>query len=75
MSEGGDIAYRIYRKCPLEEGVAELIPLHRVDSHLIMEQGEIACDAIGMCKFQTSVVYISCPNANMFLKMTYNNDI
>jgi len=56
MTEGGDIAYRIYRKCPLEEGVTELVPMHRVDSHLIMEQGEIACDSIGMCRVSLEYV-------------------
>jgi len=57
MTEGGDIAYRIYRKCP-EEGVVELVPLHRVASHLNIESDEIVCDKIGLCVYIFSL-YIS----------------
>ena len=57
MTEGGDIAYRIYRQCPLEDEVVELLPLHRVDSHLMMEEGEIVCDIIGQCIKHSKVLY------------------
>ena len=49
MSEGGDIGFHIYYKDP-KEGEVDLIPLHRVESHLVMEEGEISCENLGDCK-------------------------
>ena len=49
MTEGGDLAYRVYRKDP-ETGTGEqIIPHSRVESNLYMEEGEIICDTIGKC--------------------------
>ena len=49
MTEGGDISYRIYRKCDAESDADELVPLHRVASNFHIESGEILCDKIGQC--------------------------
>ncbi len=49
MTEGGDLAYRVYKK-DLETKTSELIiPHSRVESNLYMEEGEIVCDTIGKC--------------------------
>lgn len=57
MTEGGEIAYRIYRE-NLEEGKADLIPLDRVESHLFMEEGQLVCDVPGTCNIYTFFPYI-----------------
>jgi len=49
MTEGGDLRYRIFYKS--YEGVIEdLVPLDRVESHLVMEDGVIICELPGKCK-------------------------
>lgn len=48
MTEGGDVKFRIYDKD--SKGSDDLIPHCRVDSHLIMEEGQITCDQPGNCK-------------------------
>lgn len=48
MSEGGDLAYRIFYKT--QTGTMEdLVPLDRVDSHLRFEEGQITCENTGKC--------------------------
>lgn len=47
MSEGGDIGFCVSFKN--SETVVDLLPRDRVDSHLIMEEGQIICDQIGKC--------------------------
>lgn len=49
MTEGGDIGFRLYFKDPNGD-IVDLIPLSRVDSHLVMEYGEITCDQSGKCE-------------------------
>ena len=49
MSENGDIAYRVYHKCP-SKGETELLPLQRVDSHRMMQKYEATCSSLGECK-------------------------
>ena len=50
LTEGGDISYRIYcKKRGDESSIIELMPLDRVERHLIMEEGQIICDQIGKC--------------------------
>lgn len=49
MTEGGDIGFRIYYKDPNDVTV-DLIPLSRVESQLVMEEGEIVCVYVGKCK-------------------------
>lgn len=48
MTEGGDIAFRVYSKDVKGDG--DLVPLCRVDSHLTMEEGQVTCDQPGKCK-------------------------
>lgn len=48
MTEGGDIGFRVYYKDP-EEGVVDLVPLDRIESHLVIEEGEIICNKTGKC--------------------------
>lgn len=48
MSEGGDIAFHVSRESPDE--VVDLVPHGRIDSHLVIEEGQIVCDCIGKCK-------------------------
>ncbi len=50
MSEGGDIAFRVSMKDKVGEGVVDLVPLERIESHLVMEEGQIKVDAVGICK-------------------------
>ena len=49
MTEGGDIGYRIY--CKTDQGVVDLVPLERVESHLFMEEGQLVCDRVGTCNY------------------------
>ncbi|XP_046633840.1 SEC14-like protein 2 isoform X1 [Daphnia pulicaria] len=42
MTEGGDIGFRVYYKSD-EEGIVDLVPLSRIESHLVMEEGEFIC--------------------------------
>ncbi len=49
MTEGGDLAYRVYRKSP-EDGTVDLVPHSRVESHLYIEEGQILCESTGKCK-------------------------
>nr|CAH0109450.1 unnamed protein product [Daphnia galeata] len=41
MTEGGDIKYRIYNKN--SNVTNDFVPLSQVDSHMVMEEGEIIC--------------------------------
>jgi hypothetical protein len=45
MTDGGDIAFRIYNK-----NSEDIVPMNRVDSHIIMEEGQVTCDEPGQCK-------------------------
>ncbi len=48
MTEGGDIGFRVYYKD--SEGVAEdLVPFARIESHLVIEEGEFVCNRAGKC--------------------------
>ena len=49
MSEGSDIAYRVFHKCPTK-GETDLVPLQRVDSHRLMQIYETTCKSLGECK-------------------------
>lgn len=48
MTEGGDIGFRVYYKDP-QDGVVDFIPLDRIESHLVTEEGEIICEKSGKC--------------------------
>ena len=48
MTEGGDISYRIYCKNSAD-GLVDLVPLDRVESHLLIEEGQITCTIPGKC--------------------------
>lgn len=47
-SEEGDVAFAVYRKTGNE--LTPLVPHDRVDCHISAEEGEIQCDAPGLCK-------------------------
>lgn len=49
MTEGGDIKYRVYNK-NVDTTNYDLVPLSQVDSHLVMEEGEIIIYEPGQCK-------------------------
>ncbi|XP_046460824.1 SEC14-like protein 2 [Daphnia pulex] len=51
MTEGGDIRYRVYIK-KSKGNVVDVIPLDRVDSHLMMEEGQFTCDEPGKYVFE-----------------------
>ena len=51
LTEGGDIAFRIYRKRAEEK--TDVLPKERVESHLIMEEGDLFCDQPGTCMYST----------------------
>lgn len=51
MTEGGDISYRVYTKNN-KNNSDDLVPHCRVDSHLVMEEGQISCDQPGKCKLK-----------------------
>nr|CAH0107616.1 unnamed protein product [Daphnia galeata] len=42
MTEGGDIGFRVYYKSA-EDGTVDLIPLSRVESHLVTEECDFIC--------------------------------
>ncbi|KAI9561273.1 hypothetical protein GHT06_012229 [Daphnia sinensis] len=50
MTEGGDIGFRVYSKD--SKGHNDLIPPCRVDSHLVMEEGQIICNQPGNYVFE-----------------------
>jgi hypothetical protein len=50
MTEGGDIGFRIYHVNGSKEDIVEVVPVSRIESHLVMEEGEIICDYIGKCE-------------------------
>lgn len=50
MTEGGDIGFRVYCKNK-EEGTVELVPFDRIESHLVMEEGELICSSAGKCMY------------------------
>lgn len=51
MTEGGDIGFRVCSKNP-DGSTVDLIPLSRVESHLVMEEGEIVCVNAGKCNIK-----------------------
>ena len=56
MTEGGDIGFRVYhvstasQNSSSKEEIVELVPVSRIESHLVMEEGEIICDYVGKCE-------------------------
>ena len=48
MSEGGDLSYRIFYKSK-DDVVENLVPLDRVESHILMEDGVLVCEQAGKC--------------------------
>ena len=54
MSEGGDIGFSVYYKST-EDGTVDLIPLSRVESHLVTEEGEFICVNPGKCKYNSKL--------------------
>jgi hypothetical protein len=48
MTEGGDIGFRVYYKSS-DKDTDDLVPLSRIESHLIMEEGEFICANPGQC--------------------------
>ncbi|XP_057372737.1 SEC14-like protein 2 [Daphnia carinata] len=50
MTEGGDIGFRVYSKD--SKGRNDLIPPCRVDSHLVMEEGQVICNQPGNYVFE-----------------------
>lgn len=47
MSEGGDIGFRVYCKSSDED----LVPLVRIESNLVAEDGHAVCEQVGECKY------------------------
>ena len=52
MTDAGDIAFRVFTKD------AELLPTNKVESHLVMEEGEICCESKGECKSSSKAKYM-----------------
>ncbi|XP_046633787.1 SEC14-like protein 2 [Daphnia pulicaria] len=52
MTDGGDIGFRI-----LNKNAEEIVPLNRVDSHIIMEEGQVTCNEPGQYVFQFDNTY------------------
>ena len=53
ITEDADISFGIY--CPPttnNDEELEVVPRTRVDSHLLMEEGEIYCSHLGTCKLR-----------------------
>lgn len=46
ITEGGDIGFRVYYKNP-KEGNIDLVPLERVQSHMLAEEGQLVCENEG----------------------------
>lgn len=52
MTEGGDIGFRVYHianSINSKEEIVEMVPISRIESHLVMEEGELVCEYIGKC--------------------------
>jgi len=67
LSEGGDISYRVYCKNSAE-GLIDLVPLDRVDSHLMIEEGQITCSIPGkyVIEFDNSFSYLRSKKVRFF---------
>lgn len=54
MTEGSDIGLHVFYTDNNngKEGAVELVPFARIESHLVMEEGEIICEAVGKCNVQ-----------------------
>ena len=52
MTEGGDIGFRIYHitNSSSKEEIVEMVPVSRIESHLVMEEGELVCECAGKCE-------------------------
>lgn len=67
MTEGGDISYRIYCKNSAD-GLVDLVPLDRVESHLLIEEGQITCTIPGkyVIEFDNSFSYLRSKKVRFF---------
>lgn len=50
MTDGGDISYRVYNK-NTKNNSEDLVPHCRVDSHQMMEEGQVTCVETGKCNW------------------------
>lgn len=48
MTENGGIHFSLH--CKTSTDFLEMVPASKVESHLMMEEGQITCDLIGTCK-------------------------
>lgn len=56
MTQGGDINFRLYHKNQSNKDIVVVLPLDRVDSHLLMEEGQITCQNTGKCNSFTIIL-------------------
>uniref|UniRef100_A0A0P6EZV9 Cral/trio domain-containing protein n=2 Tax=Daphnia magna TaxID=35525 RepID=A0A0P6EZV9_9CRUS len=72
-SEGGDIAFAIYRK--EDSQLIPVVPHERVDCHVSSEEGEIHCDGIGVyvVEFDNSFSYFR--SKNIWYAITIDSSI
>jgi hypothetical protein len=52
MTEEGDIGFRLYYVKSRGGKKFDVVNMERVESHLVMEEGEIVCTRPVLCKFQ-----------------------
>lgn len=66
FSENGDISYRVYYKNT--DGIVEFSPLERIDSHLMIEEGQITCSMPGkyVLEFDNSFSYMRSKKVHYF---------
>lgn len=60
MTEGGEIAFRVYHKSS-DNNKVELVPMNKVESHLFIEEGQLICEFLGLCKYYYTTLI---PNPN-----------
>ena len=65
MTDAGDIAFRVFTKD------AELLPTNKVESHLVMEEGEICCESKGECKASSRAKYKYCLKISISINQIY----
>ena len=51
MTEGKDIGFVVSRQTTNDGVEEELIPMERLNSHMVPEDGSILCSKPGTCKF------------------------
>jgi hypothetical protein len=60
MTEDGDIGFRLYYVKTQSGEKFDVVKNERVESHLMMEEGEIICSQPVLCMFPKTLIQFNC---------------